>query len=310
MAKLMSKKTREIVQTTTFLVVVALLIIFYVIYPLLTVPDIAARADRERIEEAEEEYVPDNDASFFTALGLAPDTMTVLSNDNIPLASLYFTPDSSRFDSVRGTVILLHGADTNRTALSGYVQPLLDSGLTVMIYDQRACGRSGGIYHFGGDYEGDDLAEVVVRLNFLERLNHPVIAVGFDIGGDAILNAEHEEARIDYGIAVTPYLTTGNWLTTIRKRDGLLGIPLAGMVYFWWYQKHSGYSYGRTGPDDILPLETATLVLVEPDRTESDEVRSLKEKTPDDLLELMPLPENADNLAPIILNKIYNKIQQ
>ncbi len=204
MAKLMSKKTREIVQTTAVLVIVALLLTFYVIYPLLTVSDMAARTDRERFDELEEEFIPDNDPSYFTDLGLTPDTMTVLSNDNIPLAALYFSPDTARYDSAFGTVILLHGADTNRTALGDLVGPLIDSGLAVLLYDQRACGRSGGIYHFGGDYEGDDLAEVVVRLNFLGRLTHPVIAVGYDIGGDAILKAEHEETRIDYGIAIAP----------------------------------------------------------------------------------------------------------
>lgn len=309
MAKLMSKKTKETVKTTVFLVVVALLIIFYVIYPLVTIPDLTARPDRQRFEELEEEFVPDNDPAHFTGLGLTPDTMTVLSNDNISLAALYFSPDTTRFDSARATVILLHGADTNRTALDGLVGPLLDSGLAVLLYDQRACGQSGGIYHFGGDYEGDDLAEVVVRLNFLGRLIHPVIAVGYDIGADAILNAEHEETRIDCAIVVSPYLTTGNWLETIRKRDGLLGIPLAGMVYFWWYQKHSGYPFGRTGPDDIVPPETPTLVLVESDRFETDEVQSLKTKTPETLLELMPLPDTDRDLTTIILDKIYEKIR-
>ncbi|UCD17632.1 MAG: alpha/beta hydrolase [Candidatus Zixiibacteriota bacterium] len=304
MAKLMSKKTREIVQTTAFLVLLALFIVFYIVYPLITMPDLTARADRDRFEEAE--FTLENDPSFFIDLGLSPDTFSILTNDNLSLAALYFHPDPAIYDSVRGTVILLNDASSDRNSLAAYLTPLMDSGLAVVLYDQRATGQSNGIYHFGGDYEGEDLAEVIIRLNFIERLYHPVIVVGFGLGGDALLNAEREEVRIDYGIAVNPYLTTTNWIETLRKEHGILGIPLSNMVYFWWYQKLSGYPYPRSGPDDIPPLETGTLLLLGDDRLESDEASALVEISSPEILTVAPVPENPEEQVRLIINKIYS----
>jgi len=152
MAKLMSKKTREIVQTTTVLVLVVLIIVFYAIYPLIMVPDMVSRPDKDDYNDPE--YSRQNDPTIFIESGLNPDTLTFLTNDNIKLAALYFKPDSSKHDSLLGTVILLHPDDTDRTAMISYIAPILDSGMSVIAYDQRAYGLSGGKLYIGSIAKG------------------------------------------------------------------------------------------------------------------------------------------------------------
>jgi len=308
MAKLMSKKTKEIVKTTTVLVVVVLIIVFYAIYPLIKVPDMVARSDNETFDDPE--YKPKNDPTFFTDFGLTPDTLTFLSNDNIKLAALYFKPDSSVFNTARGTVILLHPDDTDRTAIVSYISPLLDSGLAILAYDQRACGFSGGKYHFAGEYEADDLVELIAYLNIHEILIQPIIAVGVGLGADAVIGASRKENRISSAIAVEPYLSSSRWLEKRKVKTEALSIPLNGIIYFWWFQKHTGYPFDRTFADDILPVASKTVIYMSDSALEGDEIAKLKEVSSPDLLTISLKSNDSNVLQNIILTEIYSNINQ
>ncbi len=308
MAKLMSKKTREIVQTTSVLVLVVLLIVFYAVYPLLNVPDMVSRPDADKFEDPE--YMPVNDPGFFIEAGLNPDTLIFLTNDNIRLAALYFEPDSSFYNSAAGTVILLHPDDTDRTALVEYVTPLMDSGLNVIIYDQRACGLSGGSYHFAGNYEGDDLVELIADLNIHEKLAYPIIAIGFGLGGDAVIKAGHDENRISAVIAIDPYLSSSRWIDKRKELTEALSIPLSNMVYFWWYQKLSGYSFDRTSADDIAPVNIPTTLLMSGKNIDSDEIVRIKEVSPPGLLTIKPTLDTSPELRRQIITEIFERISE
>lgn len=308
MAKLMSKKTKEIVKTTTVLVVVVLIIVFYAIYPLIKVPDMVARPDIETFDDPE--YKPKNDPTFFTDSGLTPDSLTFLSNDNIKLAALYFKPDSSVFDTIKGTVILLHPDDTDRTAIISYISPLLDSGLAILAYDQRACGFSGGKYHFAGEYEADDLVELIAYLNIHEIMIQPIIAVGFDLGADAVIGASRKESRISSVIAIEPFLSSSRWLEKQKEKAEALSIPLNGIIYFWWFQKHTGYPFDRTFADDILAVDTKTSIYMSDSMLEEDETIKLKEVSSPDLLTISLKSNDNNELQNIILAEIYSNINQ
>ncbi len=306
MAKLMSKKTREIVQTSSVLALVILVIIFYAIYPLIIVPDMVSRPDKGDFDDPE--YSRQNDPTIFTEAGLTPDSLTVLTNDNIRLATLYFKPDSAVFDSIKGTIILLHPDDTDRTAILPYITPLLDSGLAVLAYDQRACGLSGGKHHFAGVYEADDLVDLIVYLNIHEMLVQPVIAVGFGLGADAVIGAARDENRIFATIAVEPYLSSSRWLTKQKERIEAFSIPLHNMVYFWWFQKHTGYPFDRTFADDLLPISTPTSIFVSDNKMESDEIIRLKEISSPETVTIFLKPQNDNEFQNNILRDLYSKI--
>ena len=304
MAKLMSKKTKEIVKTTVVLVVIALIIIFYAIYPLIKVPDTVSRPEDGKFRDPE--YTLPNNQEYFVQAGLNPDTLAVLTTDNIRLATLQFEPDSTIFDSVRGTAILLHPDDTDRTVMVEYVRPLLDSGLTVFLYDQRACGVSGGRFHFGGDYEGDDLEAFISDLSIHEKLYLPLYIIGFQIGADAAIYASFNEHRISRTIAVDPYITTSRWMSKLKDKSGLIPIPLGNTIYFWWFQKFSGFPYSRTGTDDLVPLEIRTTIYMSASEMDGDEIIKLKEITPAENLEIKVRAENPADLKADILSQVYS----
>lgn len=301
MAKLMSKKTREIVQVVAVLVIIALFLTFYLIYPLVVVPRFAARPDREKFKTAS--FRPANDPAFYIQKGYLPDTFSVVSNDNIALAVLYFRPDTASMKS-RGTVILLHADNADRTSLLDYVQILHDSGWAVTIFDQRAHGATAGRYSYAGNYEADDLSEVIAQMNLFGTLRLPLIVVGFQLGGDAAINAARSERRISSVIAVDPYLTSTRWLDQKRRSYGALTIPFSNMIYFWWYQKLSSYPTDRTGVDDIQPVGSETTILAGNSLNGSKELARLKEKSDSNLLKIEPTPGNSGELV----NKIISLV--
>ncbi len=302
MAKLMSKKTREIVQTVSVLVAVVLFIIFYIIVPLITVPDLAARPDKDQFEDPA--FAPQNDPAYFVDLGLNPDTFTVVTRDNVNLAALFFRPDSARFDTAAGTVILIPAADTDRTAVEPYITPLLNAGYDIIAYDQRASGFSGGVWHTGGRYEGDDLADLMAELNIHDQLIKPVTTVGFRTGADAIIRAMTEEQRIDFAVLVAPYLTGANWMNHQIERAGAIRIPFANTVYYWWFRKISGFPYDRRTTDDFRPLDVRSALIMPNDRLEGEAAARLIEITPSNFLQIVEYPATDSQMVGIVVDLI------
>ncbi|UCD93918.1 MAG: hypothetical protein JSU69_09115 [Candidatus Zixiibacteriota bacterium] len=302
----MSKKTREIVTTTTVLVLIVLFVAFYIVYPLISVRKAVERPDGGKFDDPE--YTLENDAAFFNDLGFQPDTFDMTTDDNIRLAALYFHPDTALYDSIRGTAVLIHSSDSNRTSLSAYLNPLLDSGLAVVLYDQRASGFSGGRYHSGGIYEADDLNQLIVHLKYRELIPRPLFAVGFELGADAAIYASEEEMRIDEVIAVNPHLTINRWITKVKENRGLLPIPFYRMVYFWWYKKITGFPLDRTGPDDINPVPSRTLLIMSQADLDGEEAGKLREVS-GDLVNTLPRPATDDMLRDAILGEIYQKLE-
>jgi pimeloyl-ACP methyl ester carboxylesterase len=269
------------------------------------VPKLTARADKDEFDDPEFTFA--NDASYFIDSGLIPDTFAISTDDNIRLSGLFFKPDTNLFDTVLGTVILLHGGDTDRTALIPYINPLLDSGLAIVIYDQRACGFSGGKYYASGDYEADDLVQIIIDLNFRQLLFPPLITVGFDLGADAVINASQKEKRINGVIAIEPYFTSSRWISMLTRQKEALAIPLYKMVYFWWYQKLTGFPFDRTGVDDIQPVETNTVLIMSEENLDSEEAVRLQELSVD-IIKTVKQPDK-DKLTHVVLEYIFSLIK-
>lgn len=305
MAKLMSKKTKETVQTTVVLVLIVLFIAFYIVYPLITVRKMTSRPDAGKFKDPE--FILENSPAAFVEEGLSADTFAVATDDNIHLAAAFFYPDSTQFATPKATAILIHDIDKDRSSMIPYIRPFLDSGLAVVVYDQRACGLSGGRYHTPGRFEAEDLNQLIVKLKFDEKIYRPLIAIGFGGGADAAMLASEEEMRLDRIIAVNPNLTPNRWITNLKDRRGTLYIPFYRMVYYWWYKKLSGFPYDRFGAGDIQPLTVRTELIMPEKELALDEVARLREIS-GDLLTTIPEPDNAQELMRIILDGIYSSV--
>jgi len=256
MARLMSKKTREIIQTSSVLLLIVLFVAFYIIYPLITVRKMTSRPEADKFKDPE-------------------------------------------------FAIIIHDIHNDRNSMLPYIQPLLDSGIGVVLYDQRACGLSGGKYHTPGIFEAEDLNQVIVNLKYHDRIIRPLIAVGFGVGADAAMLASEEEMRLDHIIAIDPNLTPNRWITKAKDDWGAFTIPLYKMVYYWWYKKLTGFPYDRYGVDGIQPLNAKTLIIMSEQNSAEDEMERLKEIS-GDYLTTAARPDNANSLNDLIISNIYS----
>ncbi len=302
MAKRMSKETRENVITGVVLGIILILVGLYVIYPLITLRDIFARPDRDKFEDINFEL--ENDPAYFVDLGLNPDTFKI-NNENIYLACLYFKPDTAVFDSVHGSVVLIPPTDSTRTFLADFVRPLLDSGLSVILYDQRASGLTGGQYHSPGVIEAGDLNAILYELKFDGRLKPPVSAIGFKTGADAAILASQEEDRIDQVLAIGPDLTATRWLARIADEGGIWKLPFYKGMWFWWYTKFSSYPYPRTTYEDIQAAAVPTVIIDQEEQLQSEAVEQFIQLS-GDKVSAVKRPENRDELKTFIIEKIYS----
>lgn len=289
-----SRKSKEAIKTTLFLVVVAVLFVVYIIYPLNRTKAIMARAD---IDDFDSDSLTINDAAAWVEAGLSPDTFRVDTDGQVSIACLFVPGMADSAGVVRGTVCLLHADKSNRDTLLPAAQALVEHGWNVIAYDQRATRLSTGKYHGDGTQEASDLVEVIRWLDLRERIVHPLIVAGFELGGDAALLAAREDSRIDRMVAIDPYLTTLQMWDRLRDRHDTYWFPLFRSTMSWWYEMRSSYAAPTRKIDDIKPVTCPTLLLTAPERTDGPELVRLVELSGPQMLTVDKRPFSLSDLA-------------
>ena len=134
-------------------------------------------------------YMPEN-------YGLTGRKISVTTRDSLQL-SAWFLP--AQGDSVRGTVIMLHGIGSCKETQFSRAKILAGNGFNSVALDLRAHGESEGEYCTFGFYEKNDIATVV---DTIQRLTNgkPVGIWGASLGGAVALQAMGADRRIAFGI--------------------------------------------------------------------------------------------------------------
>ncbi len=307
MAKKMSQTFKEILQLIVFLLVVGLIALVFLIYPLNRTSALMGRI--ESINE-DTDSLPLNDPATLIEAGFAVDTFRVDADGLTSLAVAMLTPGIDSSDSSdakaafepRGTVILLHDECHDRNATIPLARVLVDSGFTVIVYDQRASGFSSGDYHSYGEYEATDLEETIAYADMRGKITPPLVAVGWSIGADAALAAAREETRIDAVVAINPYLSAENWLNRLFDEYDTFWIPFPHTVFWFWYKLRSGYAPEYTDLNDISKIASPTLLMAPPKLLESSEYVHLAKISDSALLKQMPLPDEESALQKTIVS--------
>ncbi len=297
-----SRQMKEIIQTVVFLLIVGVLLAVYVIYPLNRVK---ASMGRVNLDDYNPDSVVLNDATAYIEAGLTADTFQVETDGLTTLACLYLTPNSDSVNGIRGTVLLVHGDNVDRDAMVPLARLLVDSGFAVVAFDQRACGRSTGKYHGEGQYEASDIEELIRYLDLREQVVHPLLIVGFSLGGDGALLAALEEKRIDGVVAANPYLTTRRLQDVLKKRYDMFWVPFFRTIMWWWYGIRSSYAAPYRNIDDIKPVACRTLLFITPEAAQDNEVQRIKELSSPELLKVETMPPS-DELYRDILHLAIN----
>lgn len=283
---MISRQIREILEVVVFLLVVGVLLTAYVIYPLNRSAAVWSRAD---IEEFNIDSLPPNDITAFEEFGLMPDSFRIEADGLTNLACVYLAAGTDSTDSssnVSGTVALLHADNDNRDSMLVAASMLHDAGYNVVMYDQRASRLSSGKYHGDGQFEAADLAELIRYLDLRDKISHPLIVVGYELGADAAMLAEDETRRIDGVIAIDPYLTSLRMQDKLREKYDTYWFPFYRTIMWWWYGMRSGYDISYREIEHLNAVEHKTLLFVGPDELDDPEVLRLKELAPANLLEI------------------------
>jgi pimeloyl-ACP methyl ester carboxylesterase len=292
-----SRQTKEIINTILFFAVLGLLITFYMVYPLNRTKAFMARAD---IDDFHPDSIVVNNTAAFVEAGLAPDSFAVETDGQITLAVSYLSPQLDDSVGPKGTVVLLHDDGEDSQSMAPAAQRLLKEGYAVLVYDQRAGGFSTGKYRSDGSYEASDLAALVSYFDLRQKAIRPLTVVGYSTGGDAGLLAALEEDRIDGVLAVNPYLSSTRMLDIQKRRNDAFWFPFYRTTMWWWYEMRSSYATEYRGLEQVRPVACRTLLLIEPDLMEDEEVVRIGELSSDEKLEVKPLMDDSVLLDQIV----------
>lgn len=298
-----SRAVREIINIIVFLLIVGTLITFYAIYPLNATKTSMARPD---IDEYEQDSTIINEPGIYTEFGFnfgddttgipLSDTFWVESDGLTSLACLYLVPELDSNSSIKGTVSLLHDDNQSRDSIVEIARQFTENGYGVIVYDQRASGKSSGKYRGDGQYEATDFQEVIRYMDIRGKIIHPFIVVGYSLGADAALLCATEESRIDGVIAINPYLSSTRLLDLLKEKHGHLWFPFYRTIMWWWYGINSSYAASYRELEDIQPAACKTLLVVDPEKANDEEILKFKELSAPNLLEIKTESISKDNL--------------
>ena len=122
-------------------------------------------------------------------------TRTFTPAPGITLPANVLTPDS-----LRGTVLLIHGKSGCKEAYHDLQQDFAAIGVRTLAIDMRAHGRSEGGYATYGYYEKDDIAAIVDELRKEPGGDLPIGILGKSMGGAIALQALAATNELDFGI--------------------------------------------------------------------------------------------------------------
>lgn len=153
--------------------------------------------------------------------GMRYDTLTVSVEENIRLKG-WFVHTSTQ--PSKGTVVLLHGIGSSKSAKLGLAALLTANGYDCVLYDSRATGESGGQYCTFGFYEKRDVSRVIDAVKERYPGSGPYAIFGSSLGGAVAVQALSVDARIVCGIAESPFATLRETIHDYAKR--LFSIPV------------------------------------------------------------------------------------
>lgn len=107
----------------------------------------------------------------------------------------------------RNTVILVHGAYSNRRCMGDRVDEFLKMGYNVLAYDQRSSGENMAPLVTFGIYEHHDLIDYINYVHKYMDKKKKLVVVGFSQGGATVgraLGTKTANSKVDYAILDCP----------------------------------------------------------------------------------------------------------
>ena len=151
--------------------------------------------------------------------GLSPETVSFQSSDGIALKAWWEMPWS--VPASKGTVILVHGAQMNKTGMAFTAARLLPQGFSVLVLDLRAHGESGGDYTTFGYKEALDV-QAAIQWVKTHHADERIALLGYSSGAVASLLAAARTPGVAAVIADSAYLDPTD---VLRRENEFLQHP-------------------------------------------------------------------------------------
>lgn len=129
--------------------------------------------------------------------------------------------------SPRGTLLMLHGIRSSKSALLDAAQRHAAEGFRTIVVDSRGHGESSGPFLTYGVKEARDLVALTDALEGDALLSPPLIILGTSYGAATAIQYAALDPRVDFTIAIAPFASLHDVVPAYIER--VLG-PLAGLV--------------------------------------------------------------------------------
>jgi alpha-beta hydrolase superfamily lysophospholipase len=189
--------------------------------------------------------------------GLSPETVSFTSADGIQLKAWWERPWT--VISPKGTLILVHGSQMNKSGMAFVAGRLMPQGFNVLVLDLRAHGQSGGTYTTFGYKEALDV-EAAIRWVRARDSKGPIALVGYSSGAVAALFAASQSPEVTAVVADSAYANVADVLQreahflrhpppnanvpwTHRLRLTLFTAPGFSSLSEWMFRLRTGVSF-------------------------------------------------------------------
>ncbi|MBI2870793.1 MAG: alpha/beta fold hydrolase [Candidatus Omnitrophica bacterium] len=213
--------------------------------------------------------------------GMAYENLTLTTADGIPISVWLMHPEHSR-----GLIVGCHGYGGSKADLFWVTRFICDAGYTLVLFDFRNHGESGGRRSTLGKDEMKDLEAVLAWARTDERTQaKPVGLYGFSMGGAIAIRQAVRGADIRAVVADNTYIHLGK---TIKRHHKLMYpfLPAAGLAdaAIWMTELRLGMRFRGLDPDLHIKTLKAPIYFIHSrgDRTIlEEEVRGLFDKVPE-----------------------------
>ena len=139
-------------------------------------------------------------SSVSMVAGVPTASVTFTASDGVPLAGSYVA-----LPGPLGIFIVVHGYKTDRRGMTDLSAMLVREGFSVLLYDSRGTGESGGVFGVGATEDRDIVGAVDFLRSSAEPGSDHIFVLGISLGaGDALLAAA-EDDRIQGVVADSPW---------------------------------------------------------------------------------------------------------
>lgn len=131
--------------------------------------------------------------------------------------------------TINRTLILVPGQGGNRQEYLSIAKPLWEAGYSLLLFDLRGRGQSGGTINTYGQYEQYDLVGAVNFVKTVGAKTGSIGAIGHSMGGAVVIMGMSQTKDLQAVVSDSGF---ANWVKRTQSRLGLFypGVALAGKI--------------------------------------------------------------------------------